>query len=58
MNRRGEKPEKLNDNGMHEPARPKDLLEQESVTRFDKSRTARTVKRRKRRKPSTTGSGK
>lgn len=38
MNRRGEKPEKLNDNGMHEPARPKDLLEQESVTRFDRSR--------------------
>ena len=47
MNRRGEKPEKLNDNGMHEPARPKDLLEQESVTRFDKSRNSKNRKKKK-----------
>lgn len=47
MNRRGEKPEKLNDNGMHEPARPKDLLEQESVTRFDKSKNGKNRKNKK-----------
>ena len=47
MNRRGEKPEKLNDNGMHEPARPKDLLEQESVTRFDKSRNNKNRKKKR-----------
>ena len=47
MNRRGEKPEKLNDNGMHEPARPKDLLEQESVTRFDKSRKNKNRKKKR-----------
>ena len=47
MNRRGEKPEKLNDNGMHEPARPKDLLEQESVTRFDKSKNGNNRKNKK-----------
>ena len=47
MNRRGEKPEKLYDNGMHEPARPKDLLEQESVTRFDKSKNGKNRKNKK-----------
>ena len=47
MNRRGEKPEKLNDNGMHEPARPKDILEQESVTRFDKSKNSKNRKNKK-----------
>ena len=38
MNKHGEKPEKLQDNGSHETGRSKDLLEQESLTRFDKSK--------------------
>lgn len=48
MNRRGEKPEKLQD---HEAAvrdeRPHDLVEQESVTRFDKSKSGRGKKKKK-----------
>lgn len=47
MNRRGEKPEKLIDNNPHEPTRPKDLLEQESVTRFDKSKSSKSRKKKK-----------
>lgn len=39
MNKRGIKPEKLNDESLHaEPARPIDLLEQESLTRFDRNK--------------------
>ena len=39
MNKRGIKPEKLNDELLHaEPARPIDLLEQESLTRFDRNK--------------------
>ncbi|WP_300728254.1 regulatory iron-sulfur-containing complex subunit RicT [uncultured Bacteroides sp.] len=47
MNRNGEKPEKLQDDGHEEEGRSKDLLEQESLTRFDKSRNARNKKKRK-----------
>ncbi len=36
MNRRGEKPEKLDIEGETAPNRPADLVEQESLTRFDK----------------------
>ena len=48
MNRRGEKPEKLQEDGNHlhnDP--PKDLLEQESVTRFDKNKSNRNKKKKK-----------
>jgi cell fate regulator YaaT (PSP1 superfamily) len=38
MNKRGEKPLKLNDETEVVPARPIDLAEQESLTRFDKSK--------------------
>ncbi len=40
MNKRGEKPEKMQSDGHKEVERPKDLLEQESLTRFDKSKNA------------------
>ncbi len=47
MNKRGEKPLKLNeDTTTHEPDKPKDLLEQESVTRFDKSKNAKNKKKK------------
>lgn len=40
MNKRGEKPEKLlADGAQTEPEAPKDLLEQESLTRFDKKKS-------------------
>lgn len=51
MNKHGEKPEKLQDNGSHETGRSKDLLEQESLTRFDKSKNAKTGKRKKQMPP-------
>ena len=38
MNRRGEKPERLDGNGEAVPTKPSDLVEQESLTRFDKRR--------------------
>ena len=39
MNRRGEKPDTLGGDGsVRETSRPKDILEQESLTRFDKNR--------------------
>lgn len=38
MNRRGEKPEKLNNNETTDQTKPADLVEQESLTRFDKRR--------------------
>lgn len=47
MNKHGEKPEKLQDNGTHETGRSKDLLEQESLTRFDKSKNAKNRKKKK-----------
>ena len=47
MNKRGEKPLKLNeDTTSREPDKPKDLLEQESVTRFDKSKSAKNKKKK------------
>lgn len=47
MNKRGEKPLKLNeDTTAREPDKPKDLLEQESVTRFDKSKNAKNKKKK------------
>lgn len=47
MNRRGEKPEKLEDIFRQDNARPKDLLEQESLTRFDKSKSNKNKKKKK-----------
>ena len=38
MNKRGEKPLKLNDETEVTPSKPIDLAEQESLTRFDKSK--------------------
>ena len=38
MNRRGEKPQRLESGETAEPAKPADLVEQESLTRFDKRR--------------------
>ena len=38
MNRRGEKPQRLESGEAAEPAKPADLVEQESLTRFDKRR--------------------
>ena len=35
MNKRGERPESLNNEGSQEPKRPVDLLEQENINRFD-----------------------
>lgn len=46
MNKRGEKPEKMQSDGHKEVERPKDLLEQESLTRFDKSKNAKKKKRK------------
>lgn len=51
MNKRGEKPESLTDgNGSTDPQRPIDLVEQESLTRFDKRKGNNT--RKKKKKPS------
>lgn len=47
MNRRGDKPEKLLDVEHPESSRPKDLLEQESLTRFDKNKNSKNKKRKK-----------
>ncbi len=38
MNRRGEKPEKLAENGQMEDKRPVDLLEQDNINRFDRAK--------------------
>lgn len=51
MNKRGEKPEKLQDNGHVEDRQPKDLLEQESLTRFDKNKPNKNRKKKKNDKP-------
>lgn len=48
MNKRGEKPEKLDDEfSGRESQRSKDLLEQESLTRFDKTKGGKNRKRNK-----------
>ena len=46
MNKRGEKPEKMQGDGHKETERPKDLLEQESLTRFDKSKNNKRKKKK------------
>lgn len=48
MNKRGEKPDSLtNGNGSAEPQRPIDLVEQESLTRFDKRKGSNNRKKKK-----------
>ena len=48
MNKRGEKPERLSENYMSgETSRSKDLLEQDSLTRFDKSKNGKKKKKQK-----------
>ena len=48
MNKRGDKPESLaNGNAANEPQRPIDLVEQESLTRFDKRKTNNNRKKKK-----------
>lgn len=55
MNRRGEKPESLTESvKKNEPQKPVDLVEQESLTRFDK-RKGNNSNRKKKRKPETNG---
>ena len=46
MNKRGERPESLNNDSSKEPKRPVDLLEQENINRFDSVQRG-TKKRRK-----------
>lgn len=47
MNKRGEKPEKLDSSEIaKEDRRTKDLLEQESLTRFDKNKTSKSKKKK------------
>ena len=54
MNRRGEKPESLIESAKkHEPQKPVDLVEQESLTRFDKRKG--NSNRKKKRKPENNG---
>lgn len=55
MNRRGEKPEDLTESvKKNEPQKPVDLVEQESLTRFDK-RKGNNSNRKKKRKPENNG---
>ena len=55
MNRRGEKPEGLTESvKKNEPQKPVDLVEQESLTRFDK-RKGNNSNRKKKRKPENNG---
>ena len=49
MNKRGEKPENLEEGEGMEPESSKDLLENESITRFDKSKKKRKAKPAKQR---------
>ena len=52
MNKRGEKPESLNENGLsNERQRPVDLVEQESLTRFDKRKSNGNRKKKKKSNP-------
>ena len=47
MNKNGEKPEKLDsEEGVKEERKSKDLLEQESLTRFDKNKSAKNKKKK------------
>ena len=46
MNRKGEKPISLEENGNRESAYSADLLEQDSLTRFDKNKSKRKKKRK------------
>lgn len=46
LNKQGEKPLSLLAEGMAEPARPIDLLEQDSLTRFDKNKKRKNKKRK------------
>ena len=46
MNRRGEKPESLNNSTNNAPSKPADLVEQESLTRFDKRKKFKNQTRR------------
>lgn len=55
MNKRGEKPEKLQDDGHTETKQSKDLLEQESLTRFDKNKASKNRKKKKGEKPNAPG---
>lgn len=55
MNKRGEKPESLTESvKKNEPQKPVDLVEQESLTRFDKRKGA-NANRKKKRKPEGNG---
>ncbi|MDE8712310.1 hypothetical protein PZH41_23715, partial [Phocaeicola vulgatus] len=55
MNRRGEKPESLTESvKKNEPQKPVDLVEQESLTRFEK-RKGNNSNRKKKRKPENNG---
>lgn len=45
LNKQGEKPLSLEENGQTDLARPVDLLEQDSLTRFDKSKRKKNKKR-------------
>ena len=51
MNKRGEKPENLEDGEGMEPESSKDLLENESITRFDKSKKKRKKPAKQRNNP-------
>ncbi len=56
MNRKGQKPESLSEEtGHNEPKRPIDLLEQESVTRFDRSKNGNRKKKKNGNKPNQPG---
>ena len=46
LNKQGEKPLDLREDGAVEPQRPVDLVEQEDLTRFDKSKKKKNKKRR------------
>ena len=46
LNKQGEKPLSLQEEGTSEPTRPIDLLEQDSLTRFDKAKRRKNKKRK------------
>ncbi len=46
MNKNGEKPDSLNNETADEPKRPVDLLEQDSLTRFDRTKKRKNKKKR------------
>lgn len=58
MNRRGEKPESLTESvKKNEPQKPVDLVEQESLTRFDKRKGNNSNRKKKRKPESNNGEG-